>query len=98
MKDVLLKGDMENSEMNLYWDSWDRHHMRSGPSPRSLRPRDPRIFTPSEDSIPYNINNNFNNNNLNSDVLVQASSVNSLLSNASPPSTPPLVNQGQSEF
>ncbi|XP_043464776.1 kinase suppressor of Ras 2 [Leptopilina heterotoma] len=96
--DVLLKGDMENSEMNLYWDSWDRHHMRSGPSPRSLRPRDPRIFTPSEDSIPYNINNNFNNNNLNSDVLVQASSVNSLLSNASPPSTPPLVNQAGVKF
>ena len=84
---------MENSEMNLYWDSWDRHHMLSGPSPRPLRSRGARSSVPSEDSIPYN-----NNNNLNRDTLAQASSFISLSSNTSPPSTPPLVRQSRRKF
>lgn len=87
--DVLLKGDMDNSDMNLYWDSWDRHHLRTGASPRPARSRTTRCSVPSEDSIPYH-----NNNNLNSDILAQASSVTSLLS-ASPPSTPLLQRSGR---
>lgn len=91
--DVLLKGDMDNSDMNLYWDSWDRHNMRSGPSPRPVRSRTTRCSVPSEDSIPYNNNNN--NNNLNSGILAQSTSVTSLTS-TSPPSTPLLtrLNRG----
>lgn len=89
--DVLLRGDMDNSDMNLYWDSWDswdRHHLRTGASPRPARSRTTRCSVPSEDSIPYH-----NNNNLNSDILAQASSVTSLLS-TSPPSTPLLQRPG----
>ncbi|XP_012225443.1 kinase suppressor of Ras 2 isoform X2 [Linepithema humile] len=86
--DVLLRGDMDNSDMNLYWDSWDRHHLRTGASPRPIRSRTTRCSVPSEDSIPYH-----NNNNLNSDILAQASSVISLMS-TSPPCTPPLPRQG----
>lgn len=83
---------MDNSEMNLYWDSWDRHHIKSGPSPRPLRSRASRSSVPSEDSIPYNNNNN----NFNSDMLAQASSVASLSSSTSPPSTPlSLKNHGE---
>ncbi|XP_076755836.1 kinase suppressor of ras isoform X2 [Xylocopa sonorina] len=81
--EVLLKGDIDNSDMNLYWDSWDRHHLRTGASPRPARSRTTRCSVPSEDSIPYHNNNN----NLNSDTLAQASSVTSL-SSISPPSTP----------
>lgn len=75
---------MNNSDMNLYWDSWDRPSMKSGPSPRILRSRTPRSSVPSEDSIPYfnNNNNNFHNN-----VIAQSSSVVSL-SSTSPPITP----------
>lgn len=79
---------MDNSDMNLYWDSWDRHHLRTGASPRPIRSRTTRCSVPSEDSIPYH-----NNNNLNSDRLPQASSVISLTS-TSPPCTPPLPRQG----
>nr|XP_012147186.1 PREDICTED: kinase suppressor of Ras 2 isoform X7 [Megachile rotundata] len=89
--DVLLRGDMDNSDMNLYWDSWDswdRHHLRTGASPRPARSRTTRCSVPSEDSIPYH-----NNNNLNSDILAQASSVTSL-SSTSPPSTPLLQRPG----
>ncbi|XP_058807431.1 kinase suppressor of Ras 2 isoform X2 [Phymastichus coffea] len=81
--DALSRGDTDNSDMNLYWDSWDRHHMKSGPSPRPIRSRATRSSVPSEDSIPYNNNNNFN-----SDMLAQASSVASLSLCTSPPSTP----------
>lgn len=88
--DVLLKGDIDNSDMNLYWDSWDRHHLRTGTSPRPARSRTTRCSVPSEDSIPYHNNNN----NLNSDVLAQASSVTSL-SSTSPPSTPLLQRPGR---
>lgn len=84
--DVLIKGGMENNEMNLYWDSWDRH-VRTGASPRPIRSRTTRSSVPSEDSIPYH-----NNNNLNSDILAQASSVISLTS-TSPPCTPLLQRQ-----
>ncbi|XP_046750745.1 kinase suppressor of Ras 2 [Diprion similis] len=87
--DVLLRGDMESSEMALYWDSWDRHHLRGGPSPRSARSRTMRSSVPSEDSIPYH-----NNNNLNSDTLGQASSISSL-SMTTPPSTPLLNRQSR---
>ncbi|KAM0728626.1 Kinase suppressor of Ras 1 [Formica fusca] len=80
--DVLIRGDMENSDMNLYWDSWDRHHLRTRASPRPIRSRTTRSSVPSEDSIPYH-----NNNNLNSNILAQASSVISLMS-TSPPCTP----------
>ncbi|EZA49190.1 kinase suppressor of Ras 2 isoform X2 [Ooceraea biroi] len=86
--DVLARGDMDNSDMNLYWDSWDRHHLRTGASPRPIRSRPTRCSVPSEDSIPYH-----NNNNLNSDILAQASSVTSLTS-TSPPCTPLLLRQG----
>lgn len=88
--DVLLKGDMDNSDMNLYWDSWDRPHLRTGASPRPARSRTTRCSVPSEDSIPYHNNNN----NLNSDILAQASSVTSL-SSTSPPSTPLLQRPGR---
>lgn len=88
--DVLLKGDMDNSDMNLYWDSWDRHHLRTGASPRPARSRTTRCSVPSEDSIPYHNNNN----NLNSDILAQASSITSL-SSTSPPSTPLLQRPGR---
>lgn len=81
---------MDNSDMNLYWDSWDRHHIRSGPSPRPIRSRVTRSSVPSEDSIPYHNNNN----NFNSDMLAQASSFVSLSSSTSPPSTP-LFSKGQ---
>ena len=87
---------MDNSELKLYWDSWDRHHLRSGPSPRPLRSLGTRSSVPSEDSIPYNNNNN--NNNLNSDTLAQASSVISISSNTSPPSTPHLTMPGHRKF
>ncbi|KAI4490222.1 hypothetical protein M0802_010856 [Mischocyttarus mexicanus] len=87
--DALLRGDVENSDMNLYWDSWDRHHLRSGASPRLIRSRITRCSVPSEDSIPYHNNNN----NLTSDMLAQASSITSL-SSTSPPSTPLLQRQG----
>ncbi|XP_011500487.1 PREDICTED: kinase suppressor of Ras 2 [Ceratosolen solmsi marchali] len=87
--DVLVRGDMENNDMNLYWDSWDRHHVRSGASPRPIRSRITRSSVPSEDSIPYHNNNNFN-----SEILAQASSVVSLSSSTSPPSTP-LLLKGQ---
>ncbi|XP_014471877.1 PREDICTED: kinase suppressor of Ras 2 isoform X2 [Dinoponera quadriceps] len=86
--DVLVRGDMENNDMNLYWDSWDRHQLRTGASPRPIRSRTTRCSVPSEDSIPYH-----NNNNLNSDILAQASSVSSLTS-TSPPCTPLLSRQG----
>ncbi|XP_034951700.1 kinase suppressor of Ras 2 [Chelonus insularis] len=63
--DVLLQGDKDNSEMNLYWDSWDRHHLRSGPSPRLLRSRNARSSVPSEDSISiYHHNNNYSSHNI----------------------------------
>ncbi|XP_076626206.1 kinase suppressor of ras isoform X3 [Colletes latitarsis] len=88
--DVLLRGDMDNSDMNLYWDSWDRHHVRTGASPRPARCRTTRCSVPSEDSIPYHNNNN----NLNSDILAQASSITSL-SSTSPPSTPLLQRLGR---
>ncbi|CAL7947575.1 unnamed protein product [Xylocopa violacea] len=88
--EVLLKGDIDNSDMNLYWDSWDRHHLRTGASPRPARSRTTRCSVPSEDSIPYHNNNN----NLNSDTLAQASSVTSL-SSISPPSTPLLQRTGR---
>ncbi|XP_032674080.1 kinase suppressor of Ras 2 isoform X1 [Odontomachus brunneus] len=87
--DVLVRGDMENNDMNLYWDSWDRHQLRTGASPRPIRSRTTRCSVPSEDSIPYH----HNNNNLNSDILAQASSVSSLTS-TSPPCTPLLSRQG----
>nr|XP_033321769.1 kinase suppressor of Ras 2 isoform X3 [Megalopta genalis] len=90
--DVLLKGDMDNSDMNLYWDSWDRHHLRTGASPRPARSRATRCSIPSED-IPYHNNNN----NLNSDILAQASSVTSL-SSTSPPSTPLLQRSGRDAY
>lgn len=76
--------------MNLYWDSWDRHHLRTGASPRPVRSRTTRCSVPSEDSIPYHNNNN----NLNSDILAQASSITSL-SSTSPPSTPLLQRSGR---
>lgn len=85
---------MESSEMALYWDSWDRHHLRSGPSPRPVRSRITRSSVPSEDSIPYHNNNN----NLNSDTLGQASSVSSLSTTTTPPSTPLLNRQGRSKL
>lgn len=73
--------------MNLYWDSWDRHHLRS---------RDMRSSVPSEDSILYhNNNNNFN------DILAQPTSILSLSltsSTSSPPSTPPSSKQSQGKF
>lgn len=75
--------------MNLYWDSWDRHHLRTGASPRPIRSRTTRCSVPSEDSIPYHNNNN----NFTSDMLAQASSITSL-SSTSPPSTPLLQRQG----
>lgn len=78
--------------MNLYWDSWDRHHLRTGASPRPIRSRITRCSVPSEDSIPYH-----NNNNLNSDILAQASSVISLMT-TSPPCTPPLPRQGYGKY
>lgn len=90
--DVLVRGDMEDNEMNLYWDSWDRHHLRSGPSPRPQRTRVTRSSIPSEDSIPYN--NNINNNNLINDTMLPASSIISLTSNT-PPTTPLLVRQAR---
>lgn len=86
--DVLLQGDKDNSDMNLYWDSWDRHHLRSGPSPRPVRSRITRSSVPSEDSIPYH-----NNNNVNTERLGTASSIMCLSS--SPPSTPVLVRQAK---
>ncbi|KAJ8679733.1 hypothetical protein QAD02_015520 [Eretmocerus hayati] len=86
--DALSRGDIDDSDMNLYWDSWDRHHMRTGASPRPMRSRVTRTSVPSEDSIPYHNNNN--NNNSHGDILAQASSVPSLSSSTSPPSTPSL--------
>ncbi|XP_057320435.1 kinase suppressor of Ras 2 [Microplitis mediator] len=85
--DVLLEGDKE-TDMNLYWDSWDRHHLRSGPSPRPVRSRTTRSSVPSEDSIPYH-----NNINVNNDLLSQSSSIICLTS--SPPSTPLLSKQAR---
>ncbi|XP_044585309.1 kinase suppressor of Ras 2 [Cotesia glomerata] len=80
--DVLLEGD-KDTDMNLYWDSWDRHQLRSGPSPRLVRSRTTRSSVPSEDSIPYH-----NNINVNNDILSQSSSIICLTN--SPPSTPRL--------
>ncbi|KAG8036042.1 hypothetical protein G9C98_004621, partial [Cotesia typhae] len=80
--DVLLEGD-KDTDMNLYWDSWDRHQLRSGPSPRPVRSRTTRSSVPSEDSIPYH-----NNINVNNDLLSQSSSIICLTN--SPPSTPRL--------
>ncbi|XP_029158125.1 kinase suppressor of Ras 2 isoform X2 [Nylanderia fulva] len=85
--DVLIRGEKENNDMKLYWDSWDRHHLRTGASPRPIRSRTTRSSVPSEESFQYN-----NNNNLNSATLAQTSSVISLTS-TSPPSTPLLQRQ-----
>uniref|UniRef100_A0ABD2XN80 Kinase suppressor of Ras 2 n=1 Tax=Trichogramma kaykai TaxID=54128 RepID=A0ABD2XN80_9HYME len=88
--DVLYKGEIDNSDMNLYWDSWTQQQIKSNPSPRPIRCRVTRSSVPSEDSIPYNNNNNFN-----SDALAQSSSVASLSTSTSPPSTPlNIKNQG----
>lgn len=84
---------MENDDMNLYWDSWDRHKLRTGASPRPVRSRTTRCSVPSEESIPYNNNNNH----LHSDTLAQASSVSSLTS-TSPPCTPLLPRQGYGKY
>ncbi|XP_020279026.1 kinase suppressor of Ras 2 [Pseudomyrmex gracilis] len=82
--DVVMREDVETCNMDLYWDSWDKHHLRTGASPRPVRSRATRCSVPSKDSIPYQ-----NNNNLNSDILAQPSSVMS----PSPPRTPPLLKQ-----
>ncbi|XP_015111419.1 kinase suppressor of Ras 2 [Diachasma alloeum] len=91
--DVLLQrgGDESGEMLNLYWDSWDRHHLRGGTSPRPVRSRATRRSIPSDDSIPYNNNNNNNDNNNFPETLAQASSIISLTT--SPPSTPVLLRQ-----
>ncbi|XP_063984485.1 kinase suppressor of Ras 2 [Diachasmimorpha longicaudata] len=98
--DVLLQrdgGDETGEMMNLYWDSWDRHHLRSGTSPRPARSRTTRRSIPSDDSIPYNNNNNNNdNNNFASETLEEASSIMSLAT--SPPSTPVLLRQAAVKY
>lgn len=84
-----MREDVETCNMDLYWDSWDKHHLRTGASPRPVRSRATRCSVPSKDSIPYQ-----NNNNLNSDILAQPSSV--ML--PSPPRTPPLLKQRCGEY
>ncbi|XP_014211484.1 kinase suppressor of Ras 2 isoform X2 [Copidosoma floridanum] len=81
--DALVRGDID-SDMNLYWDSWNIPNVKSGPSPRPIRTRVPRSSVPSEDSIPYSNNKN---NNFYTHALGQSSSVVSL-SSTSPPVTP----------
>lgn len=91
--DVLLHGDKDNVEMNLYWDSWDRQHLKSGTSPHPVRSRTTKFPVPSEDTISYN-------NNTNNDTLGQSTSI-ILLSTNSPPSTLVSIkcsNQTISEF
>ncbi|CAH0564919.1 unnamed protein product [Brassicogethes aeneus] len=56
--DVLRKGGNEPTEMNLFWDSWDRSHpLRSGLSPRTGRSRADRASVPGEESLLCNNNN-----------------------------------------
>ncbi|KAK0160339.1 hypothetical protein PV328_007762 [Microctonus aethiopoides] len=86
--DVLLQGDKDSTDMNLYWDSWDRHHLNNDSSPRSARSRGTRCSVLSEDNIPHN-----NDNNLSSEMMSQMSSI-ICLSN-SPPITPLLIKQAR---
>lgn len=66
--DVLIRGDMDNNDMNLYWDSWDRHTIRAA-----------RCSVASEDSILLP-----NKDDKKSDPLAPASSVKSLPSTSPP--------------
>lgn len=56
--DVVKRGD-NDSDMQLYWDSWDRHHttLKVGQSPRITRARASRASVPSEECLSYNNNN-----------------------------------------
>ncbi|KAK9730071.1 Phorbol esters/diacylglycerol binding domain (C1 domain) [Popillia japonica] len=56
--DVVKRGD-NDSDMQLYWDSWDRQHttLKVGQSPRIARARASRASVPSEDCLSYNNNN-----------------------------------------
>lgn len=55
--DILMRGNMENNDMNLYWDSWDSYHLRKEICPRPILSRSARCSIPSESSIPYHNNN-----------------------------------------
>ncbi|RZC38968.1 kinase suppressor of Ras 2, partial [Asbolus verrucosus] len=94
--DVLKRGDNDNSDMHLYWDSWDRHHPLKvgGLSPRTSRTRAARASVPSEDSLGV-----FNNNNRGGAIPPSSSvsSINSLNAQCvlGPPLTPPLQNRGK---
>lgn len=77
--DILMQGDIENNDMNLYWDSWDSYHLRKEICPRPILSRSARCSIPSENSIPYHNNN---------DVLPPTSLILS-----SPPRIPSLSKQ-----
>nr|XP_023017146.1 kinase suppressor of Ras 2 isoform X1 [Leptinotarsa decemlineata] len=94
--DVLKRGDKDNSDMLLYWDSWDRHHqLKGGLSPRPARSRAARASVPSEDSLILNNNNNRGGANIPPSSSV--SSINSLNAQCvlGPPLTPPGQGKGK---
>lgn len=37
--DVFIRENAEMDDMDLYWDSWDKHQLRTGASPRPVRSR-----------------------------------------------------------
>jgi kinase suppressor of Ras 2 len=93
---VLKRGDNDNSDMHLYWDSWDRHQTFKvgGLSPRTTRTRAARASVPSEESLAV-----FNNNNRGGAIPPSSSvsSINSLNAQCvlGPPLTPPPQNRGK---
>ncbi|KAJ8923037.1 hypothetical protein NQ315_001585 [Exocentrus adspersus] len=93
--DVLKRGDKDTSDMNLYWDSWDRHHqLKGGLSPRPGRSRAARASVPSEESL---LLNNNNRGGANIPPSSSVSSINSLNAQSvlGPPLTPPGLNRGK---
>ncbi|EFA08276.1 kinase suppressor of Ras 2 isoform X1 [Tribolium castaneum] len=87
--DALKRGAKDNSDMHLYWDSWDRHQnfKVGGLSPRTSRTRAARASVPSEESL-------CNNNNRGGAIPPSSSvsSINSLNADRcvlGPPLTPP---------
>lgn len=97
---MLRRGEKDDTDMSLYWDSWDRHHTlkTAGLSPRIGRSRATRASVPSEESIA-----GYNNNNrgIGSGNIPPSSSVSSISSlNTThcvlgPPLTPPPQARGK---
>lgn len=75
--DLLARGETDNGDLVLYWDSWDQNHINSSSSSHQAKSSQiPLGSMPNQDNIPYH--NNFHN--------ISTSS----LACATPPNTPSL--------